>query len=59
MGKLTQYFDYLNRPSEDISADFIKSNYTHIEITGGLKQLKKDLQWHKYDEIRQETLPFH
>ena len=24
MGKLTQYLDYLNRPSEDISADFIK-----------------------------------
>ena len=56
MGKLTQYLDYLNRPSEDLSTDFIKSNYTHIEITEQLKQLKKDLKWHKPIEVEQQTL---
>jgi len=47
MGKLTQYFDYLNRKPEDFSLDFVKSNYTHIEITPELKKLRKTLKWYK------------
>lgn len=47
MGKLTQYLDYLNRPSANLSHDEIVTKYTHIEITYGLKKLRKRLKWFK------------
>lgn len=47
MGKLTQYLDYLNRPPDKFSLDFVISKYTHIEITYALKQLRKRLKWFK------------
>jgi hypothetical protein len=51
MGKLTQYIDFLTRESDDMSADFIKANYTHIEITDELRAIRRREKWYiKTDE---------
>lgn len=47
MGKLTQYLDYLNRPSANLSHDEIVTKYTHIEVTEELKRLRRRLSWFK------------
>jgi DhnA family fructose-bisphosphate aldolase class Ia len=47
MGRVTQILDYLSRPSDKLGADFIKANYTHIEITPSLKELRKNLKWYR------------
>jgi len=41
MGRVTQLYDYLNRDPKDLTPDFIKANYTHLEITPGLKEKRK------------------
>jgi hypothetical protein len=51
MGRVTQILDYLSRPSDMLSADFIKANYTHIEITPSLKELRKSLKWYRENEV--------
>jgi len=44
MGRLTQYFDYLNRKPENLDQRFIRFNYTHIKITPELKKLRRKLK---------------
>ena len=58
MGRLTQFLDYMNRPSDEFSLDFVKSCYTHIEITPKLKELRKKLKWHKKEETQGELFTY-
>ena len=56
MGRVTQFLDYLSRPSELLTADFIKGNYTHIDITEETKKLRGELKWYKEAEYTQQEL---
>lgn len=40
MGRITEYFDYINQPKE-ISVEYDMLNYTHITVTDDLKKLRK------------------
>ena len=47
MGKLTEYFDYLNREPKTLTSDFIAFNYTHISIGPEEKKLRRELKLYK------------
>lgn len=49
MGRLTETFDYLKRPT--ITAD-INHLYCSIEITDKLKKLRRKLKLYKHETIR-------
>lgn len=42
MGRLSEYFDYINKEKE-ISAEYDMLNYTHITVTDELKKLRKKI----------------
>lgn len=42
MGRATQFFDYINREPDKFSIDLIKFHYTHFEITGVSKAVRRE-----------------
>ena len=44
MSKLTQYLDYINREPKELTADYIKANYTHFTIDEKTKKVRNKLR---------------
>ena len=42
MGRLSEYFDYINKEKE-VGAEYDAVNYTHMTVTDELKGLRKNL----------------
>jgi hypothetical protein len=47
MGRLTQFLDYMNRIGRELTPDFKITHYTHIELTGKLRRLRRREKWYK------------
>jgi len=48
MGKLTQWIDYIHRPSEDLRyKDFMAHYYTHFTVNSDAFNLRKELKLYK------------
>ena len=47
MGKLSEYYDYLQRDPSDIDYRFIRFTYSHITVGEAEKKLRRQLRWYK------------